>query len=177
MADKNYESFADVEDVEITGVTFPAAGVDVNEYSDILKLSHAKNIKVKDCYIYGGREDCVDMNRECENITIENTNVHSGGKYCFTIKGGATNVTLRNVTIDGHGSEVDIDLGNWSDQSNKLTTGVVLENVTSKSGKPVTCRVLWADKPTVIGGNVVVKVIPRPLYAIYRLLRKFKLVP
>lgn len=178
MADKNYYSIADQDGVVIENKTFPEPGIDTNEYSDIFKLSHASNITVKNCTIYGGREDCVDMNRECKDVVFENITVHSGGKYCFTVKGGTKNVTLKNVVIDGHGSEVDIDLGNWSDQSSELTTNIILDNVTSKSGIPVKVRVLWAEKPLVVGGsNVRLIVIPRPLYAIYRFLRKYKLVP
>ena len=178
MADKNYYSIADQDTVIVENTTFPEPGIDASEYSDIFKLSHSKNVQVRNCVIYGGKEDCVDMNRECENILFENVTVHSGGKYCFTIKGGTKNVTLKNVIVDGHGTEMDIDLGNWSDQSSNLTTNIILDNVNSKSGEPVKVRVLWADKPTIVGGsNVKLMVIPRPLYAIYRFLRKYKLVP
>ena len=58
-----------------------------------------------------------------------------------------------------------------------LTTNITLENVVSEDGLPVRVRVLWADKPTVIGGNVKVTVVPKCLVAIYRFLRKRNLVP
>lgn len=177
MPDINYYSIADRNDVEVLSRTLPDVGINPSDYSDTLKLSKATNIVVKDCVIYGGKEDCVDMNRYCENILIESTTVISNGSYCFTIKGGTKSVTLRNVVVQKHGKSYDIDLGNWSDQSNNLTTNVVLENVTSTDGKPVTVRVLWADAPTVIGGNVKVTVVPKFIYSIYRWLRARKLVP
>lgn len=177
MADINYCSISDKDGVEITGLTLPSNDVNPNDFSDILKLSNASNIIVKDCYIFGGKEDCVDMNRGCNNILIENTKVKSNGLYCFTIKGGTKNVTLKDIVIENHGKEVDIDLGNWSDQSNELTTNIVLDNVKCLNGDSVTVRVLWADTPTVIGGNVKVKVVPKVLVKIYRFLRKLRLVP
>jgi len=177
MADKNYYSIADQNDVLIGNTIFPSGEVNPLDYSDIVKLSHATNITIKDCTIHGGREDCIDMNRDCDNILIENSFLESNGNYCMTIKGGTKNVTIKNVTITSHGKETDIDLGNWSDQSSELTTNITLENVVSEDGLPVRVRVLWADKPTVIGGNVKVTVVPKCLVAIYRFLRKRNLVP
>ena len=177
MPDVNYYSIADRNDEEVASCVLPGTGENPLDYSDILKLSKATNIVVKGCTIHGGKEDCIDMNRYCENILVEDTKVISNGNYCFTIKGGTKNVTLRNVVIEKHGKWYDIDLGNWSDQSNELTTGIVLDNVTSADGKPVSVRVLWAEEPTVIGGNVKVITIPKSLYSIYRWLRARKLVP
>ena len=177
MADKNYYSIADQDGVIIEEKDFPDIGVNSLEYSDIFKLSHATNIVLKNSSITGGKEDCIDMNRYCEHVLIDDVSLHSCGNYCVTIKGGSRNIILRNITIEAHGAETDIDLGNWSDQSNHLTTNVFLENVLSKDGEPVKVRVLWADPPTVIGGNVTVKVVPRWLVAIYRFLRKFNIIP
>lgn len=177
MADKNYYSIADQSDVIIGGAVFPNGEVNPLDYSDIVKLSNASNITLKDCTIHGGKEDCIDMNRNCNSVIIENTFLESNGNYCITIKGGTKNVTIKNVTITNHGKETDIDLGNWSDQSSELTTNITLDNVVSEDGFPVKVRVLWADKPTVIGGNVKVTVIPKCLVKVYRFLRKLKLVP
>ena len=177
MADKNYYSIADQSDVIIGDTIFPNGDVNPLEYSDIVKLSYATNITIKGCTIHGGKEDCIDMNRYCDNILVEDTYLESNGSYCMTIKGGTKNVVIKNVTITNHGRETDIDLGNWSDQSSELTTKITLENVCSEDGSPVRVRVLWADKPTVIGGNVKVTVVPKCLVAIYRFLRKRNLVP
>lgn len=95
----------------------------------------------------------------------------------MTIKGGSHNITLKNVTLYWHGSETDIDIGNWSDQSDELTTNVRLVNVLSHDDKPVRVRVLWGEVPEVIGGNVVVRKVPTILVKAYRFLRKRRLVP
>lgn len=177
MADVNYISFADQTDISIAQLTYPESGVNSLEYSDTLKLSNAKNVRIYRCTIEGGKEDCIDMNRNCENVRVESCTVIPHGKFGFTIKGGSKNIVLNNVVFDGHGSEVDIDLGNWSDQSAELTRSILLENVTSTSGLPVRVRVLWSESPKVIGGNVRVTKIPRLFVWIYRLLRAHKLVP
>ena len=177
MADKNYYSIADQDSVVLVNETLPYGGVAVDDYNDILKLSHATNTQILSSMIYGGTEDCIDMNRYCENILVQDTRLHPFGSYCCTIKGGTKNVILKNIVLGGHGKETDIDLGNWSDQSSELTTNITLDNVTCYDGSPVRVRVLWADPPTVIGGNVKVTVIPKWMVAIYRFLRKFHLVP
>jgi hypothetical protein len=48
-----------------------------------------------------------------------------------------------------HGSEVDVDIGNWSDQSNEPTRGVFL-GLYSKTGKPILVRVLNGRRPIFI---------------------------
>lgn len=177
MADHNYRSYADVRGVNVEGITLPEKGVDNLAYSDVLKLSRAQDVVVRNCYIYGGVEDCIDMNRYCENVLIENCTLYPAGKYAMTIKGGSSGIVLRNIVIDGHAGEVDIDLGNWSDQSMEQSRAICLDNVTRADGTPVTVRVLWAEKPIVVGGNVNVVVIPKFIARIYRWLRARKLVP
>lgn len=177
MADVNYYSISNQAYVKVEGIKFPSIDINALDYDDILKISRSNNVVIKKCNIFGGREDCVDMNNYCSNILIEDVKVHSGGKYCFTIKGGSRDITLKDIVVEGHGKEVDIDIGNWSDQSSELTTNVILENVTSLNGTPVTVRVLWADKPTIIGGNIKLKVIPKIFVRIYRFLRSLRLVP
>ena len=168
MADKNFESYANIDSVTVSGRNIMPPD---DSYNDTLKFSNAKNITVSDCTIHGGSEDCIDMNNLTSIAIVKNCHLYSGGQYCSTIKGGTTNIRWTDVVIAKHGSTYDVDLGNWSDQSNDRTTGIVLENVTSLDGNPVTCRVLWADKPQVIGGNVKVTVIPKIFVIIYRFLR------
>lgn len=141
-------------------------------FHDTVHISHGVNISILNSVIPGGTEDCVDLNNNCENINIVDTQVAPGGEYGFTIKGGTHHVSLVNVVFQTHGKTVDIDLGNWSDQNTKdKTKDIALHNVTSSDGKPVRVRVLWADKPTVIGGNVKLIVYPSWLVAIWRFFR------
>lgn len=152
--DVNYRSIADVQDVLIENERISPIFAD--DFDDVLKLSNARNITVRNCVVLGGREDAVDMNRHCQNVLIEDCLVGAGKQYAFTIKGGCSRITLRNVIITPRGGSIDIDLGNWSDQSKEPTRLVHLHNVTRVDGKPVRVRVGNADKPTISGGNVEV---------------------
>jgi hypothetical protein len=169
VADINLESYANETDVRVVGPRL----IDGEEYSDALKFSNCNAVHVENVEIIGGREDCIDINRG-GLIAIADTLLYPRGKFAVTIKGGAEVVTLRNVTLAGHGSEVDIDLGNWSDQSGERTRGVTLDNVFAADGKPVVIRVLHADMPLIRGGNV--RVIDRRWLAwAYRTLKRWHL--
>ncbi len=153
MADKNYESYAGQNGVVVEGRKIDGGP----GYNDMLKFSDCTNFRVTECYIVGGSEDCVDMNRGKGGL-IENTMFEPRGSFALTAKGGFSNLHLRNVMVRGRGKETTIDLGNWSDQAPwKMTKNIVLENLTSEDGSPVSVRVLWAQKPKVIGGNVRVE--------------------
>lgn len=101
--------------------------------------------------VFGGLEDCVDINNGASNGMITAAAFFPQGKYCATIKGGSHDIRLRG-TLCGHGSEVDVDLGNISDQSDAKTTGITLDLV-SADGTPINVRVLNADKPQLIEGT------------------------
>lgn len=175
MSDYNYRSYSDCQDVLIENETIKPENC--LEYDDILKFSKAEYVVVKNSQIWGGKEDCVDMNRYCKDICIKDTTLFPRGKYGVTIKGGSNRITLKNINFYWHGSEVDIDIGNWSDQSDELTRGVRLVNIQAADDRPVKVRVLWGEVPEVIGGNVVVRKIPTILVKAYRFLRKRRLVP
>lgn len=100
--------------------------------------------------VNGGSEDCVDMNNGANGVHVIAKAFNSQGKYVATIKGGSKNCSLSGNITHG-GSEVDVDLGGWSDQSNVKTAGIVLD--LTKGGGPVTVRVLNADKPAVTPGS------------------------
>lgn len=169
--DTNFRSYSDENEVRIVGEDIvPTDGVD---WDDTLKFSHCTNSNVSFCTILGSSEDAVDMNRECENITLFENHIFTKGAYGVTIKGGSRTVCLQKCVFHGEPkSGYDIDLGNWSDQSDKLTVDVGLEDVTHVSGRPVRVRVLWAKKPIIVGGNVKVTTTPRFLVAIYRFFRR-----
>ena len=144
MADINYLSYANDEDLnETLGDLIP----DGNHYSDTLKLSNCHRVRITAGKIVGGREDCVDINRG-SHITVEAEEYHPRGKFVFTVKGGADKVWL-NGKLMGHGSEVDVDLGNWSDQAMDRTK-VVLLNLTTHDGSPIRVRVLHGWKPVIV---------------------------
>lgn len=96
--------------------------------------------------VYSGYEDALDVNNRCDGLTIvADTWVLDGCSMGFTIKGGSRNITAGGEVV-GHGKETDVDLGNASDQSHDITTGVRLA-LKSKDGSPIRVRVLNADLP------------------------------
>jgi hypothetical protein len=148
-ADVNLASYANEEGIDLVGNGL----LDGQKFDDALKLSNCRGVTVREYEILGGREDCIDINRG-KLINVRDCSLHPKGRYAMTIKGGAECVIVENVTIFGRGSEVDIDLGNWSDQCGEKTTGVVLRNVRGNTSEPVRVRVLHAGLPLVDGGNV-----------------------
>lgn len=173
--DNNFRSYADVDGVTVKDEVITPDNP--TQYNDILKFSNAKNVDVINSYITGGSEDCIDMNRNCQGVFIANTTLCPNGKFGITIKGGTQNVIILNAEFVKHGTEADIDIGNWSDQSSEPVRHVTLSGLKSMDGKPVRVRVLWGDKPSIIGGNVKLVVYPKIIVQIYRFLRKHKLVP
>lgn len=125
----------------------PEAGM-----SDTLKVTDSADGVIFVNRVVGGKEDCLDVNNHAENIIIgtPDTVWEPKGKFAWTVKGGSRKITINGV-LKGHGKEVDLDLGNWSDQSSKPTTQIVL-NVRSYDGSPITYRVLNADKPRFLVG-------------------------
>jgi hypothetical protein len=116
------------------------------EIADTLKFtSRLTNFTVYLNTVYGGREDCVDVNNHSENLHIYAKLWVPQGKYLATIKGGSKFITLGGK-VRGHGKEVDVDIGNISDQSTK-PTGPVYLNLTHEKGEPITVRVLNGEKP------------------------------
>jgi hypothetical protein len=169
--DNNYRSFSDQKDIKIVAehIEPPQDG----HWDDTLKFSHCEGVNVSFSHIYGGSEDAIDMNRECRDVTIYRCNIFTRGAYGVTIKGGTNIVWLQNCIFHGEPkSGYDIDLGNWSDQSDGMTIDVGLEEVTHVTGRPVRVRVLWANRPIIVGGNVKVTRIPLLFVRIYRFFRR-----
>lgn len=157
-ADINYRSFGGETDLRLDGVVIDprTEGRDPAQFADLLKFSRCLRVFVTNLTVAGGGrqlEDAVDLNNECEDVTIENASLEAG-RNTVTIKGGCRNITLAHVMIEHADGPCDIDLGNWSDQSLKPTTGVVLTNVTRRDGKKVRVRVGHAARPRILGGNV-----------------------
>lgn len=115
--------------------------------NDTLKFStQLTNFKARFGRVYGGTEDAIDINNGCENIEIEADTVVLGGKMGITIKGGARNIRITIHNLIGAGREVDVDLGNWSDQSHEPVQNVTLD-ITRLNGDPVRVRCINADRP------------------------------
>lgn len=157
--DVNFRSYANEQGIELNDQVIDprVSDIDSSLYDDIFKLSRCKSVTLIGCKIRGGgmnREDGVDINNECGHIAFHACDVEAGAKYAFTIKGGSYVVVLSDVVITRPGKYVDIDLGNWSDQSCKKTDAVILSSVTRSDGKPVRVRVGHAQMPVIKGGNI-----------------------
>jgi len=154
--DNNYLSISDADGVHLENVTLPTGDEDSLIYDDVLKFSHATNCSFVGGTVYGGRENCIDMNRECENVLIEDTLLIGGATASVVIKGGSRNCTLSEVLITPGGGRWDIELGGHSDQSRKRTVNTRLFHVRRTDGRPVRVVVGRADKPEIRGGYVEV---------------------
>lgn len=132
------------------------------DWDDSLKLtSHIKDYTASVDTLYGGREDCTDIHNGASNVRVEANRWIPQGKYLATIKGGVRGALLSGP-VHAHGKEVDVDIGNRSTTNKGKTTGVRL-NLVSKTGQPITVRVLNGDKPTMVAGSGPYKYIwPHP---------------
>lgn len=146
------------------------------EHSDTIKFSNCSWIAVSVIgRLKGGREDCVDINNKSHHIAVVADEWESGGKYVATIKGESNDVHLEGRIVK-HGSEMDIDLGNWSDQSNERTINVFLGFVCDDT---IHVRVLnaWAPIITVVGQSFQVHDTWKGIFIwVYRVLKKLHIV-
>ena len=146
--DNNHISIYDAHHLaQSYGDIVPPEGTD-----DTLKITGAStDVSVAADSIHGGAEDCVDINNRCERITVRAGEWHSGGKYIATIKGGSRDIELSGEIVRP-GKSCDVELGNWSDQSQALTTGVRL-NLTRRDGGYMHVMLWHADRPILAGGG------------------------
>ncbi len=182
MSDKNFLSIAGEPNVGARNLG-DLASPDLS-YSDTLKFSNAQNGFVSVGVLEGGAEDCVDINNGSRNLAVSARQFRPRGKFVATIKGGSSGITLAGE-IDGHGTEVDIDLGNQSDQSSEVTTRVSFW-LTAKDESPITVRVWNAETPRLMNSHkqryefVFPSQLPlwarRALYFAYQGLKKVKVV-
>lgn len=119
------------------------------DWSDALKLSGAVNLTVNAGTAKGGTEDVFDANH-CRNCSVFIQDAYPRGKYVSTQKGESDGITLTIYRQHGHGTEVDHDYGNRSDQGNGNTTNSRLS--VKQADGPVLVRVLRATKPQLDGG-------------------------
>jgi len=177
--DNNYKSIADTSGVRLYGIDLAPDNLD--QYSDILKFSNAKDCVIKGSIIWGGKEDCVDMNRNCDGITVDSCHLTTYGQQHMTIKGNTRNVTIASCVFGGEPKNVEIELGNYSEQSDLPPQNITITDCTTASGKPVRVRCLNACPctVTVVGGNVKVY---KPLwvklgfFSLYCFLRKKNII-
>lgn len=154
--DINYRSISDVTGYELHDERIDPEqdGRPRKEFADVLKFSCARDVQAKRLYVVGGHENAVDMNRHCARIEMEDCVLEGGDQAAIVIKGGSKDITLRRVSLVAVKGWCDVLLGDWSDQSYDVTTGVRLIDVSRRDGKPVRVVCGRAEVPTIVGGNV-----------------------
>jgi hypothetical protein len=123
-------------------------------YTDICKLSNTRGNSYFDFYIVGGREDCIDLNRNSMNNRFIRGVLRPRGNFGITCKGHSSGNLFEGIVFAAHGTEMDIDIANDSESTMRWTSDTILKDIISADGKPVTLRVGWGSKPKIIGGNV-----------------------
>jgi hypothetical protein len=167
--DLNLHNFYDTNNNSIEQLKSIGFPVVAPWWSDTLKItSGCRDFTVLAQEIWGGQEDCVDVNNKTSIITVHCDAWRPQGKYLATIKGGSRSVALHG-NVMSHGTEVDVDIGNHSDQSDEITSDIILD-LWSKTGKPIYVRVLNGTKPAFVDGSGPYKfVFPHPDSALHGL--------
>jgi hypothetical protein len=131
------------------------------EHQDALHISASEDGTVYCGQLVGGTEDCVDVNNHCKRITVI-AEFEPKGKYVITVKGGSEDIAFVG-SVKGHGTEVDVDIGNISDQSDNLTKRVKLHLV-HQDKEPITVRCIGGPRPILLNeeeqGYAVVFEVP-----------------
>jgi hypothetical protein len=88
----------------------------------------------------------------CSNIVLKGDFGVNGwkGLHAFTIKGGSSNIHISGL-IHSRGSETDVDIGGWSDQTYNKSTNIFVD-VKHIDGKPVRVRIGRATNVTLGAG-------------------------
>jgi polygalacturonase len=159
MVDNNYYSIADQDGITVKDITIDPRkdGINPATISDVFKFSHATNVVADNVTVDAGGfqiENTIDMNRLCANVTVKNCKLVSGMENAITIKGGCHDILIQDTVIIPGKGHCDVELGNWSDQSQEYVSNVTLNNVTRSDGQPVRLRVGHAKEPTIVGGNI-----------------------
>ena len=156
--DYNFKSFANLiaedQSKDDWTVLNPIAE-HIIDWTDTLKFSKVRHCRFNKFHVVlGGEEDAVDINNKSIGNVFEDFKVNGDGRYCLTLKGGSSGNVFKNWLIEEHANAVDIEIGNWSDQSTEDNKDNVFYNVQSYDGKPVTYCYRWGSKPVFHVSNV-----------------------
>lgn len=148
--DKNYKSYANGSGLRLGNQTIQPEN---ESYDDILKFSNYYDAIVAGCTIHGGLEDCLDVNNRCKKLQFHDCDFlpHKNG---VTVKGGSNDIAFTQCFFHEAEGWCEIEIGNWSDQSDDPTTGVRIIDCTREDGKPVRVVVGHGEWPLIEGGNV-----------------------
>ena len=168
--DKNFESHYE-NGTTITNRIIPE-GVEASDYSDVLKFSNCSNATVENCSIQGGKEDCIDVVRG-ENFKVLHTYL-SPRKNGITIKGGFVNYLIESVKFFSHGSDCDMEFGQYDNYwyiGRKPTRGGMLSNISAEDENPVVVKLWDATVPEMFNSHVKIVKIPKMIWWPYFVFR------
>jgi hypothetical protein len=152
-------SLGDIRDLATHPDTPPAEAFTDAQCDDSLKVSGCINLTAYAGYVKGGREDVMDVNHSVDCF-LHLSVAEPKGKYVTTQKGGSQGLKVFISKQVGHGSEVDHDYGNHSDQGNGYTKDCEL-TVSEVTQGNATVRVLRGTMPQLHSGPFKV-VFPKP---------------
>lgn len=160
MPDVNLYSVAHVRPIGIHLIETPLEARTGD--ADALKVTDSADGIILVPRVVGGVEDCLDVNNRCRMVVIgtHSTMWVPRGKYVWTVKGESEDIEIRGILL-GHGSEVDLDLGNHSDQAQGRTRRVFC-NVVTADGSPITWRRINATTPRFAEGQRSRKILSVP---------------
>jgi len=109
-------------------------------YDAILKICDgAGPLTLAGMTVAQGHEDSVNFTNGCHDIQFSGV-VGAGtirGLRAITIKGPCRNITFGPTVIDQHGTDEDVKLGDWLDESYGAPDRVDLSNITMQDGSKV----------------------------------------
>jgi hypothetical protein len=158
--------------------------IDANGVAEGLKLSYCSNVKVINCTIIGGYEDCVDIVRG-SNILFKNCKfIAKNTKHHFTIKCMVAGVQIIdcefvnefNNLLDG----ACVDLGNWADydvEDLPKTKNIEISNcklINFRKYKKIISRRIYAESPLVSNTHGFVLKIPQIFVKIFWSFKRFE---
>lgn len=121
---------------------------DPKQWDSILKCSGRENTHLTGLRVAQGKENCFDAN----NRTIDCSFVGewgvegNEGEQVFTIKGGSRLLSFGGP-VYSRGTDCDIELGSWSDQSIETTHDISLYGLYHASGRPLTVVLGRVNQP------------------------------
>lgn len=172
-ADKNLESYAGENGVLIENRTI--APDEITPISDTLKFSNCNQVAVKNCVIYGGKEDCIDAVRGSD-YTFENIALYPNGKNGITLKGSISGYKIENVSFLFAGTNSDIEVGQYDNYwyiGRPPTRNGQINNVFSSAedNTKVVLKVWDAEVPRVTNSEIKIVKIPKFIWWPYFVFR------
>lgn len=112
------------------------------DWDSILKCSGRKNERLVAVTVAQGKENALDINNESENLDFSGFWGHRGteGQQVITVKGGSRYITLAGP-VYAKGTDCDIELGCWSDQSSKSSFNLDLSGLYCGRGQRLTVKI------------------------------------